>query len=148
MLWRICSSLTVFLIIGCSSCFNWLLHHGYLCFLCSQVHLQNLMKRRTADHPSTSVTWRMMMTMKRKKRFNQVVERKGVWLSHLSPPTSYSPFVSSCLKWLCQHLIGRITTVSSLSRGFHNMQIHMLMGAVWIPFWFDFLFCVRGWWAL
>ncbi|XP_073707575.1 E3 ubiquitin-protein ligase MARCHF7 isoform X2 [Garra rufa] len=42
------------------------------------VHMQNLMKmrRRTADRPSTSVTWRMMT---KRRRFNVLAGRKEAW---------------------------------------------------------------------
>ncbi|XP_051753615.1 E3 ubiquitin-protein ligase MARCH7 isoform X2 [Ctenopharyngodon idella] len=52
------------------------------------VHMQNLMKmrRRTADRPLTSVTWRMM---RKRRRFNRLAGRKEAWLSSssLSSPT-------------------------------------------------------------
>ncbi len=42
-----------------------------------------------------------------------------------------------------QCLIGSVTTVPSLSQGFHNMQIILQSLAVWFLLWFSFFFCIR-----
>lgn len=121
---------------------------AYLLCLDSKVHTQNLMKMRwrTADHPSTSVTWRMMM---KRRRFNVLAGMKGRGLAvclHLLPlavpdlpPPAWSDY-SQCL-------IGSVTTVLSLSQGFHNMQI--ILQSLWELFGscydlnFYFFSCIR-----